>query len=72
MKGNPLLQGEIIVKDKKKYTYFYFRNHLLQNQQAHFNESWYKSSLDRYSNIRIVQIKSQVLFKGEIFTKMQK
>jgi hypothetical protein len=44
---------------------------LLQTQQANFNQTWFKSSLSK-GNIKIVLIKGQVLFKGEIITKMQK
>jgi hypothetical protein len=49
------------------YIGLYRTKNLLQNQQANFNQTWYKSFLGE-----IVQIKGQVLFKGEIITKMQK
>jgi hypothetical protein len=42
MKGIAFLQGEIITS---KNTLKFFKNLLLQNEQANFNESWYKSSL---------------------------
>jgi hypothetical protein len=45
MKGIALLQGEIIAKESK-YTEFFLKNLLLQNQQAKFDQTWYKLSLD--------------------------
>jgi hypothetical protein len=38
------------------------KNHLFQNQQANFNQIWYKLSWDE-ENLKSVQIKGQVLFK---------
>jgi hypothetical protein len=38
----------------------------LQNQQAHFNHPWVKGKF------KIVEIKGQFLFKGEIIREMQK
>jgi hypothetical protein len=43
---------------KSKNTLKLFKNLFLQNQQANFNPTWYKS------------IKGQVAFKGEIITKI--
>jgi hypothetical protein len=43
MKGIALVQGEIIAKESK-YT-IVFKN--LPNQQANFNQTWYKSSLGK-------------------------
>jgi hypothetical protein len=43
-----------------------FKN-LLQNQRAKFNQTWYKLSL---GIIWFLQIKGQVLIKGEIITKI--
>jgi hypothetical protein len=43
MKEIAFLQGEIIAKSKN--TLKFFKNLLLQNQQANFNQPWYKSSL---------------------------
>jgi hypothetical protein len=60
IKGIALLQGEIIVNEQK---YTESLKNLLQNQQANFNQIWYKLFLG-------VQIKGQVLFKGEMITKM--
>jgi hypothetical protein len=37
MKGNAFVQGEIIAKELN----------LLQNQQANFSQTWYKSSLGK-------------------------
>jgi hypothetical protein len=51
--------------------YIYKKKNLLQNQQANFNQTWYKLSLGK-GNSKIVHIKGQVLFKGEIIIKMQK
>jgi hypothetical protein len=45
MKGKTLAQGEIMAK-KSKYTLQFLKN-LLQNQQANFNQTWYKSSLGK-------------------------
>jgi hypothetical protein len=41
---------------------------LLQNQQANFNQTCIIHSLVK--GIEILQIKGQVLFKGEIITKI--
>jgi hypothetical protein len=54
--------------EEKKYT-VNFEN--LQNQLAIFNETWHKSSLGK-RELKIAQIKGQVLFKGEIITKVHK
>ena len=57
---------------KTIFTYVYIeKNLLLQNQQANFNQTWHRSSLGKVE-VKIVQIKGQVFFKGEIITKMQK
>jgi hypothetical protein len=40
MKGITLLQGEIIAKEQK-YSEL-LKNLILQNQQANFNQTWYK------------------------------
>jgi hypothetical protein len=42
---------------------------LLQNQQANFNQTWYKSSLGN-GNSELFTSKGQVLFKGEIITEI--
>jgi hypothetical protein len=48
---------------KTIFSYVYIEKNLpLQNQQANFNQSWYKSFLGK------VQIKGQFLFKGKIIT----
>ena len=54
--------------EEKKYT-VNFEN--LQNQLAIFNETWHKSSFGK-RELKIAQIKGQVLFKGEIITKVHK
>jgi hypothetical protein len=53
IKGNTLLEGEMIAKMKKIH---YFKN-LLQNQQANFNQTWYGASFGE-GNSKFVQIKS--------------
>jgi hypothetical protein len=45
MKGITLLQVEIMAKDSK-YTECFLKD-LLQNQQAKFNQTWYKLSLGK-------------------------
>jgi hypothetical protein len=47
------------------------KNLLLQNQLANFNQTWHKSSLGE-GDSKLFKIKGQVLFKGEIISKMQK
>jgi hypothetical protein len=42
MKGNTLLQGEMIAKEKK-YTEI-FKKKISKNQPAKFNQTWYKQS----------------------------
>jgi hypothetical protein len=58
------LGGATIGKTVFKYVYIE-KNLLLQNQKANFNQTWCKSSLGKGNKV-------QVLFKGEIITKMQK
>jgi hypothetical protein len=54
--------------EKTIFTNVYVENNLLlQNQQTNFNQTWYKSSLGKGN---FLQIKGQILFKGEILTKM--
>jgi hypothetical protein len=55
MKDNPLPQGEIIAKEVK-FTEI-FKNLLLQNQQANFNKTWYKSSLGK-GNSKLFYVKA--------------
>jgi hypothetical protein len=53
MNGNAHLQGEIIATECK-YTEIFFKNLVLKNQQANFNQTWYKSSLvQNHSNKRL-------------------
>jgi hypothetical protein len=54
-----------------KNTLKIFKNLLFQNQQANFNQTWYKSSLG-IGDSKLFKIRGQVLFKGEIITKLQK
>jgi hypothetical protein len=44
------------------------KTNLLQNQQASFNQTWYKSSLGKGISKLYNLIKDQLLFKGEVIT----
>jgi hypothetical protein len=44
---------------------------LEKNQQANYNQTWHKSSLGKGKfNSKLFKIKGQIVFKGEIITKM--
>jgi hypothetical protein len=50
---------------------FILKKNILQNKKANFNQTWYISSLGK-GNSKFIKIKGQVLFKGEMITKMEK
>jgi hypothetical protein len=62
MKGNPLPQKEIIAKALKKSLKIKKKT-LLQNQQANFNQTWYKSSYGK-GNSKLYKSKARSSSKG--------
>jgi ABC-type siderophore export system fused ATPase/permease subunit len=55
---------------KTIFTCVYIKKHLLQNQQANFNNL--VQIIRGEKELKIAQKKGQVLFQGEIITEMQK
>jgi hypothetical protein len=47
---------------KTNYSHVYIENNLLQNQQANFYETWYKSSLGE-KNERLLKRRARFFFK---------
>jgi hypothetical protein len=67
MKGKALLQGEIIAKEKK-YTENFLKSS--SSEPAGQIQSNLVQIVLGCREFKFVQIKDQVLFKGEIITKM--
>jgi hypothetical protein len=63
MKDNPLPQGEITAKESMK-----FFNNLLRNQQANFNQTYYKSSLGK-GNFKWYKSRARSSSKGRYSQK---
>jgi hypothetical protein len=55
----------------RKITFVNIEKNLLQNQQANFNQTWYKLSFGK-GNSKLFKLRARSSSKGEINTKMQK
>ena len=71
MKGNFLVQGETIRKQRNSLTNF--KNLLLKNHRANFYQTWHKASLgDGDSSFFFFQMKGLALFQRDILEKLRK